>query len=40
MLSRVLQAQVNAALSGITPPGAALTQAQSEAIKVVETYKQ
>ena len=40
MLSRVLQAQVNAALSGITPPGAALTRAQSEAVKVVETYRQ
>jgi len=40
MLSRVLQAQVNAALSGITPPDAALTQAQSEAIKVVKTYSQ
>jgi multiple sugar transport system substrate-binding protein len=40
MLSRVLQAQVNAALSGITPPDAALARAQSEAIKVVETYGQ
>ncbi|HVP58186.1 MAG TPA: ABC transporter substrate-binding protein, partial [bacterium] len=38
MLSRVLQAQVNAALSGITPPSAALTQAQGEAEKVLQTY--
>jgi multiple sugar transport system substrate-binding protein len=40
LLSRVLQAKVNAALSGITTPEAALRQAQSEARAVVETYKQ
>ena len=40
MLSRVLQAKVNAALSGITPPEAALGEAQSEALAVVQTYGQ
>jgi multiple sugar transport system substrate-binding protein len=39
LLSRVLQAKLNAALSGMMEPAQALAEAQREAAGVVETYK-
>jgi multiple sugar transport system substrate-binding protein len=40
LLSRVLQQQVNAALSGSISPEQALNEAQTEALDVVETYRE
>jgi multiple sugar transport system substrate-binding protein len=40
LVSRVLQRKINAALSGISEPEAALKEAQKEAVEIVETYGQ